>query len=55
MYLDELRHFLARVECREPTVQPVPAAAAVLQVALAAKRSARLGCRVATDGSTSWQ
>ena len=41
IYLDEMRHFLECVQAREQTVLPLPEAVSVMQIAFAAKQSAR--------------
>jgi predicted dehydrogenase len=41
MYVDEMKHFLECVRDRRPSVQPISEAVAVMEVALAAKASAR--------------
>ncbi|HMA05157.1 MAG TPA: Gfo/Idh/MocA family oxidoreductase [Methanomicrobiales archaeon] len=46
MYLDEVMHFLAALEGGEQSVNPVPDAVRVLEIALAAKRSSTDGCVV---------
>jgi predicted dehydrogenase len=47
MYLDEMRHFVECVQSRRPTVLPIPEAVCVMQIAFAAKTSAREGRLVA--------
>jgi predicted dehydrogenase len=41
MYVDEMKHFLDCVRLRKQSVLPIPEAAAVMQIAFAAKESAR--------------
>jgi len=48
MYLDEMKHFLDCVHSRRPTVLPIPEAVAVMQIAFAAKTSAREGKLIST-------
>lgn len=48
MYVDEMKHFLDCVESGSPTALPIPEAVAVMQVAFAAKTSAREGRVVST-------
>jgi len=43
MYLDEMKHFIDAVASRRPTTLPIPEAVAVMQIAFAAKASAREG------------
>jgi predicted dehydrogenase len=43
MYVDEMKHFIDCVASRSPTALPIPEAVAVMQVAFAAKTSAREG------------
>ncbi len=43
MYVDEMKHFLECVRDRRPTVLPIPDAISVMQIAFAAKASAREG------------
>ena len=50
MYVDELNHFLTCVEEKRPTCQDIASATVVLEVALAAKRSALEGNNVSVDG-----
>ncbi len=50
MYVDEMKHFIECVGSRGPTVLPIPEAVAVMQIAFAAKTSAREGKVVATSG-----
>ena len=48
MYLDEVKHFIECVQRRRPSVLPISTAASVMQVAFAAKQSAREGRIVST-------
>jgi predicted dehydrogenase len=50
MYVDEMKHFIECVASGRPTMLPVPEAVAVMQIAFAAKTSAREG-RVAPTAS----
>jgi len=47
MYRDEMQHFVECVRARRPTVLPIPEAVSVMQIAFAAKTSARDGRIVA--------
>jgi predicted dehydrogenase len=49
MYVDEMRHFLECVQTRRQTVLPIPEAVPVLQIAFAAKASARTGTLISTE------
>ena len=48
MYIDEMRHFLDCVHTRQQTVLPIPEAVTVLEIAFAAKASAKTGTLVST-------
>jgi predicted dehydrogenase len=48
MYVDEMKHFIDCVAAGRPTALPIPEAMAVMQIAFAAKTSAREGRVVAT-------
>jgi len=48
MYVDEMKHFINSVANGRPTVLPIPEAMAVMQIAFAAKASAREGRVVPT-------
>lgn len=48
MYVDEMKHFLDAVASRQPTTLPIADAMAVMQIAFAAKTSARMGRAVPT-------
>jgi predicted dehydrogenase len=48
MYVDEMKHFIDCVASGSPTALPIPEATAVMQIALAAKTSARDGRVVPT-------
>jgi predicted dehydrogenase len=43
MYVDEMKHFLECVRDERPTVLPIPDAISLMQIAFAAKASAREG------------
>jgi predicted dehydrogenase len=48
MYVDEMKHFVQCVREQAPTMLPIPEAVAVMQIAFAAKASAREGRLVTT-------
>ena len=48
MYVDEMKHFIDCVASGRPTALPIPEALAVMQIAFAAKISAREGRVVPT-------
>jgi predicted dehydrogenase len=50
MYVDEMRHFLECVQTRRQTVLPIPEAVPIMQIAFAAKASARTGALISTEG-----